>query len=185
MSTMNAGSPGSPSNLLATPNTGPFVTMHIDYYLSLMRRLEVPFEPSDPVIGHISGPTSAGEAEVVPTIHVPSRDDEAPPRDALNPTARTQGEDHAIGKPRGRRSKIACYSCSDAHKTCDQGRPCERCTKRGIDASCVYPSTKGGRRVRRAVITHTNGTSDKKRGGMSSANDPPRFAVSTGFEDPS
>ena len=79
------------------------------FAVGLMRRLEAPFEPSETVTGHVSeSATNVGEAVVTPTIHVPSRE-EAPPAlgGAQNPTARTQGGAHPVGKLHGRRSKIA------------------------------------------------------------------------------
>ncbi|KAI1785946.1 hypothetical protein LXA43DRAFT_1099678 [Ganoderma leucocontextum] len=143
---MNTVPPAS-SDPLVAPNTGPFVTMHISHYLSLIRQLDGLVQPSGPVTEHLSVlATSVVEAEAIPTIDVPSRELQAPE------TAGTTEGGSQPHKPHGKRSKVACYPCSDAHKTCDQGRPCRRCTKRGIDASCVYPPTKGGPRARKVIV---------------------------------
>ncbi|EJF56770.1 hypothetical protein DICSQDRAFT_157701 [Dichomitus squalens LYAD-421 SS1] len=41
--------------------------------------------------------------------------------------------------------KIACVNCHEVRKTCDEGRPCGRCTKRGLE--CKYPLRKQSRRA--------------------------------------
>ncbi|PIL23208.1 hypothetical protein GSI_14517 [Ganoderma sinense ZZ0214-1] len=113
---MSAGSLGCPSPQAAT-NTGPFVVMHIDHYLNLMRRLEVPFEPVDPAIGHASEPaTRHGMDEVVSAVRVPSRDVEAP-GGGLNSTAGTQVGNHPVRKPHKMRSKVARRAQDASGKT--------------------------------------------------------------------
>ncbi|KAI0281019.1 hypothetical protein BGY98DRAFT_1106620 [Russula aff. rugulosa BPL654] len=39
--------------------------------------------------------------------------------------------------PRKKKAARACIHCQRAHLTCDDSRPCQRCTKRGMAGSCV------------------------------------------------
>ncbi|KAJ2783946.1 Transcriptional regulator of nonfermentable carbon utilization [Coemansia javaensis] len=43
---------------------------------------------------------------------------------------------------RKRKTVRACIHCQRSHLTCDNGRPCARCTKRGLGASCVDGARK-------------------------------------------
>ncbi|TFK84192.1 hypothetical protein K466DRAFT_233530 [Polyporus arcularius HHB13444] len=60
------------------------------------------------------------------------------------------------GSPIQRRAKgvkIACTNCRTANKKCDEGRPCGRCMKLGMDDSCVSAQRK--QRIRRVKQTTT------------------------------
>ncbi|KAK0195410.1 transcription activator of gluconeogenesis ERT1 [Armillaria mellea] len=39
--------------------------------------------------------------------------------------------------PKKKKANRACFHCQKAHLTCDDARPCQRCTKRGIANSCT------------------------------------------------
>ncbi|KAG7446282.1 uncharacterized protein BT62DRAFT_967986 [Guyanagaster necrorhizus] len=39
--------------------------------------------------------------------------------------------------PKKKKANRACFHCQKAHLTCDDTRPCQRCTKRGIANSCT------------------------------------------------
>ncbi|KAI9511158.1 hypothetical protein F5148DRAFT_1173060 [Russula earlei] len=39
--------------------------------------------------------------------------------------------------PRKKKAARACIHCQKAHLTCDDSRPCQRCTRRGMAGSCV------------------------------------------------
>ncbi|KAF5393236.1 hypothetical protein D9757_000744 [Collybiopsis confluens] len=39
--------------------------------------------------------------------------------------------------PKKKKANRACFHCQKAHLTCDDSRPCQRCIKRGIAASCT------------------------------------------------
>ncbi|GLB37593.1 putative transcription factor which regulates nonfermentable carbon utilization [Lyophyllum shimeji] len=39
--------------------------------------------------------------------------------------------------PKKKKANRACFHCQKAHLTCDDSRPCQRCTKRGIASSCT------------------------------------------------
>ncbi|CAN6604271.1 transcription activator of gluconeogenesis [Trichomonascus vanleenenianus] len=41
-----------------------------------------------------------------------------------------------IEKPKRKKTSRACIHCQKAHVTCDEGRPCQRCIKKGCEASC-------------------------------------------------
>ncbi|KAI8888156.1 hypothetical protein K501DRAFT_282884 [Backusella circina FSU 941] len=43
---------------------------------------------------------------------------------------------HNKTKPKRRKVTHACVYCRRSHMTCDEGRPCQRCIKRGIDHLC-------------------------------------------------
>ncbi|KAI7850012.1 hypothetical protein BDC45DRAFT_519193 [Circinella umbellata] len=40
-------------------------------------------------------------------------------------------------KPKRKQVKNACVNCQKACKKCDDARPCPRCIKYGIEATCV------------------------------------------------
>ncbi|KAF2117268.1 hypothetical protein BDV96DRAFT_611724 [Lophiotrema nucula] len=40
-------------------------------------------------------------------------------------------------RPRRKKARRACFACQRAHLTCGDERPCHRCTKRGLEASCM------------------------------------------------
>lgn len=39
--------------------------------------------------------------------------------------------------PRRKKANRACFHCQKAHLTCDDGRPCRRCTRRGLGETCA------------------------------------------------
>ncbi|KAI1785945.1 hypothetical protein LXA43DRAFT_1035503 [Ganoderma leucocontextum] len=179
MSTVNAVS-RIPSSIPSLP-TGPFVTMHISHYFGLLRQLEALSQPSQvtvassgPGIVPVSGTMSSA---VVSAVVAPQ---EAQASVHALMSAGSEGGGSQLEMSTGKRSKVACNSCSDAHKTCDQGRPCGRCTKRGIDASCVYPPSKGGRRTRKVALNESDG----QRAGLSSANYLPQLTGVMQFTNP-
>eukprot|EP01130_Rhizamoeba_saxonica_P000039 TRINITY_DN10037_c0_g1_i1.p1 TRINITY_DN10037_c0_g1~~TRINITY_DN10037_c0_g1_i1.p1 ORF type:complete len:142 (-),score=24.36 TRINITY_DN10037_c0_g1_i1:108-470(-) len=54
-----------------------------------------------------------------------------------------------------RRVSVACVSCRKAHVKCDNGRPCTRCTKKGIGHSCRTAESKrrGRKNINKNKIT--------------------------------
>ncbi|EGF99273.1 uncharacterized protein MELLADRAFT_118331 [Melampsora larici-populina 98AG31] len=42
-----------------------------------------------------------------------------------------------VTAPKRKKANRACAHCQKAHLTCDDGRPCRRCTRRGLGASCA------------------------------------------------
>ncbi|KAH9810162.1 hypothetical protein DFH28DRAFT_903136 [Melampsora americana] len=42
-----------------------------------------------------------------------------------------------VTAPKRKKANRACSHCQKAHLTCDDGRPCRRCTRRGLGASCA------------------------------------------------
>ncbi|EJF67261.1 hypothetical protein DICSQDRAFT_123664 [Dichomitus squalens LYAD-421 SS1] len=72
------------------------------------------------------------------------------PQEQMGPTAQS-GTSAAQRKTRG--VKIACTNCRLANKRCDEGRPCERCVKNGLEHSCVSAERKRRRRTVRQTAT--------------------------------
>ncbi|KAJ7703011.1 hypothetical protein B0H17DRAFT_1041245 [Mycena rosella] len=67
----------------------------------------------------------------LPTTDDETQDDSAP--STPQGSARTRGRDG----PKKKKASRACVHCQKAHLTCDDARPCQRCVKRGIGASCT------------------------------------------------
>ncbi|TBU29836.1 hypothetical protein BD311DRAFT_796386 [Dichomitus squalens] len=72
------------------------------------------------------------------------------PQEQMGPTAQSSTS-AAQRKTRG--VKIACTNCRLANKRCDEGRPCERCVKNGLEHSCVSAERKRRRRTVRQTAT--------------------------------
>ncbi|KAI9266648.1 hypothetical protein BDA99DRAFT_558702 [Phascolomyces articulosus] len=53
------------------------------------------------------------------------------------PVATATTELNAQGKPKRKQVKNACVNCQKACKKCDDGRPCQRCVKYGLQETCV------------------------------------------------
>ncbi|ORZ06166.1 hypothetical protein BCR41DRAFT_361334 [Lobosporangium transversale] len=49
---------------------------------------------------------------------------------------------NAVQKPKRRQVKNACVNCQKACKKCDEGRPCMRCIKYGLQETCVDSTRK-------------------------------------------
>ncbi|KAF8623828.1 hypothetical protein AX15_006157 [Amanita polypyramis BW_CC] len=58
-----------------------------------------------------------------------------PPQGQVPPGAPVQSPP-ALTKPKRKQVKMACTNCAAACKRCDEGRPCERCLKYGIQDTC-------------------------------------------------
>ncbi|KAK9449888.1 uncharacterized protein V1518DRAFT_404969 [Limtongia smithiae] len=50
--------------------------------------------------------------------------------------ARSSGISLRTGRPKRKKASRACFHCQKAHLTCDDARPCQRCIKRGLSATC-------------------------------------------------
>ncbi|KAK9323315.1 hypothetical protein V1517DRAFT_106094 [Lipomyces orientalis] len=50
--------------------------------------------------------------------------------------ARSSGISLRTGRPKRKKASRACFHCQKAHLTCDDARPCQRCVKRGLSATC-------------------------------------------------
>ncbi|KII87689.1 hypothetical protein PLICRDRAFT_645208 [Plicaturopsis crispa FD-325 SS-3] len=59
-----------------------------------------------------------------------------------------QGYSAGSSRPKRKQVKMACTSCAQACKRCDEARPCERCVKYGIADTC----TDGQRKERKKGI---------------------------------
>ncbi|KAL1915560.1 uncharacterized protein VTP21DRAFT_6684 [Calcarisporiella thermophila] len=74
----------------------------------------------------------------------------------------TSGGDSVQGKkksgaPKRRKVTHACVYCRRSHMTCDDGRPCQRCIKRGIEHMCHdEPKTSQGAQNARAQAAATS-----------------------------
>ncbi|KAI0315956.1 hypothetical protein OF83DRAFT_1061189 [Amylostereum chailletii] len=63
----------------------------------------------------------------------------APPAPKRRRTDSADGEPSSASHKRDKKKKAsrACALCQKAHLTCDDSRPCQRCTKRGVADQCV------------------------------------------------
>ncbi|KAK9236138.1 hypothetical protein V1525DRAFT_457923 [Lipomyces kononenkoae] len=50
--------------------------------------------------------------------------------------AKSSGISLRTGRPKRKKASRACFHCQKAHLTCDDARPCQRCIKRGLSATC-------------------------------------------------
>ncbi|CAG8665858.1 18379_t:CDS:2, partial [Acaulospora morrowiae] len=57
---------------------------------------------------------------------------------AMSESTQTSSSDHNDnGSVRRKKATRACFHCQKAHLTCDDSRPCQRCIKRDLAASCT------------------------------------------------
>ncbi|GMK57851.1 hypothetical protein CspeluHIS016_0406850 [Cutaneotrichosporon spelunceum] len=54
-----------------------------------------------------------------------------------SPTRKGEAKRNADGKVTRKKVAKACLACQKSHLTCDESRPCNRCTKKGIGDQCV------------------------------------------------
>lgn len=79
----------------------------------------------------------------VPAQPPPKKKPPPCPKRKRTDTSDDQGDDSASQPRKGRdgpkkkKANRACFHCQKAHLTCDDSRPCQRCTKRGIASSCT------------------------------------------------
>ncbi|KAJ7747312.1 hypothetical protein B0H16DRAFT_1555526 [Mycena metata] len=107
-------------------------------------------------------PASLKRKQAQITLH--STDDEAQDESSpssAHPTPRSRGRDG----PKKKKASRACVHCQKAHLTCDDSRPCQRCVKRGIGASC----TEGHRKKAKYLLDEEEIEKLKTRRGKSSA----------------
>ncbi|KAI0040010.1 hypothetical protein FA95DRAFT_1503447 [Auriscalpium vulgare] len=100
----------------------PAALVHDTLDARLHPQLDLPGPSSDPVLKRV--------APAPPAPNKRRRSD-APPSDS---------PDSAQAKKDSQKKKKAtraCVHCQKAHLTCDDSRPCQRCTKRGMADSCV------------------------------------------------
>ncbi|KAM5543545.1 hypothetical protein V8D89_002796 [Ganoderma adspersum] len=120
-------------------NMGPFVVMPTSHYIGLQRRLHQLEGISPPSGGPPSGP-GIGPVPAEPMSWIAAPAVNAVPEVQASAYALIPTEMGASGKQRkrtnGRRLKVACTFCSDAHKKCDEGRPlCGRCKSSGVSVN--------------------------------------------------
>ncbi|KAK9457793.1 hypothetical protein V1511DRAFT_507889 [Dipodascopsis uninucleata] len=74
--------------------------------------------------------------------------------------ARSSGISLRTGRPKRKKASRACFHCQKAHLTCDDARPCQRCIKRGLQASCQDGIRKKAKYLNDASSNdQTNGSS--------------------------
>ncbi|TBU43886.1 hypothetical protein BD309DRAFT_959718 [Dichomitus squalens] len=159
-------SPAHPQTAPTLPHDGAIVTMHVSHYLALLHgtysttgtQASQPFTDPTAAIGPIDDPLAGVMAPTLAPQGITSsnhQDISTGPR-----RVRRRGDQQSRQHPRvqSKRSKVACNNCCDAHKTCDEGRPCDRCTRRGLAASCIYPSSKRGYRKRKIATEDGDGS---------------------------
>lgn len=97
------------------------------------------------VPGPSSGPTTSTPASAHSTPPSSSqkrrRQDKDTPAD-MDRSATTTGPIRNARRepkdaPKKKKAARACIHCQRAHLTCDDARPCQRCTKRGMAGSCI------------------------------------------------
>lgn len=66
-----------------------------------------------------------------------SRKNAGNPTSSTTPTAISNTLLDPNDPSRRNQVKVACVNCKKACKKCDQGRPCQRCIKLGLESSCV------------------------------------------------
>ncbi|KAI9321241.1 hypothetical protein BX666DRAFT_952773 [Dichotomocladium elegans] len=71
----------------------------------------------------------------------------SPPPSSSSPSPRAQEENVSTAeadrkRPKRRQVKNACVNCQKACKKCDDGRPCQRCIKLGLTATCTNSPRK-------------------------------------------
>ncbi|KAI1793108.1 hypothetical protein LXA43DRAFT_1180517 [Ganoderma leucocontextum] len=71
------------------------------------------------------------------------------PQGQMGSAVRSSSASARQRKPRG------CTNCRLANKKCDDGRPCERCRKNGLELSCVSAERKPRKRTVRQTATTT------------------------------
>ncbi|ORY93846.1 hypothetical protein BCR43DRAFT_347634 [Syncephalastrum racemosum] len=91
----------------------------------------------------------------------------------------TQAHDSSKKKAKRKQVKNACVNCQKACKKCDNGRPCQRCIKLGLTATCVDSPRKERRKgikrgpyKKRQTSQSPSSTSTTQTSGM-----PPRSDV--------
>ncbi|CAD6911391.1 unnamed protein product [Tilletia controversa] len=76
----------------------------------------------------------------------------------------------AAAKPKRKKASRACSHCQKAHLTCDDARPCTRCTKKGLAATCTdgqrkkakYLLEEGELQERSASVDRTQGAAGSR-----------------------
>ncbi|KAJ1653070.1 Transcriptional regulator of nonfermentable carbon utilization [Dispira simplex] len=68
--------------------------------------------------------------------HTRSAEDNGHSDDPDHPGPVDETRTSATKRSRRRKATRACLDCQRAHLTCDDGRPCQRCIKRGIGTTC-------------------------------------------------
>ncbi|KAK0569179.1 Transcriptional regulator of nonfermentable carbon utilization [Tilletia horrida] len=54
-----------------------------------------------------------------------------------SPGSITASASSQVNKPKRKKASRACSHCQKAHLTCDDARPCARCVKKGLSATCT------------------------------------------------
>ncbi|KAI7859127.1 hypothetical protein BDC45DRAFT_256295 [Circinella umbellata] len=76
------------------------------------------------------------------------------------PVASAGTELNAQGKPKRKQVKNACVNCQKACKKCDDGRPCQRCVKYGLQDTCVNSVRKERKKgIKRGPYKKRDGSS--------------------------
>ncbi|RDB25289.1 Transcription activator of gluconeogenesis ERT1 [Hypsizygus marmoreus] len=81
--------------------------------------------------------------------------------------------------PKKKKANRACFHCQKAHLTCDDSRPCQRCTKRGIASNCTE-----GHRKKAKYLLDDDELEQLKRSKSSapeSSQEPPSITPSDSF----
>ncbi|KAF9529192.1 hypothetical protein CPB83DRAFT_869094 [Crepidotus variabilis] len=81
--------------------------------------------------------------------------------------------------PKKKKASRACYHCQKAHLTCDDSRPCQRCTKRGLAHNC----TEGHRKKAKYLLDEEE-LEQLKRTSPTKATDSQSTASATSTEPP-
>ncbi|KAI7886521.1 hypothetical protein K492DRAFT_177311 [Lichtheimia hyalospora FSU 10163] len=101
-------------------------------------------QPQQPHSPHTSQSPATSSAAVDQQQQPPQPQGLSLPVAALQSFAQANGipvqaapELNAQGKPKRKQVKNACVNCQKACKKCDDGRPCQRCIKYGLQDTCV------------------------------------------------
>lgn len=101
-------------------------------------------QPQQPHSPHTSQSPATSSAVVDQQQQPPQTQGLSLPVAALQSFAQANGipvqpapELNAQGKPKRKQVKNACVNCQKACKKCDDGRPCQRCIKYGLQDTCV------------------------------------------------
>ncbi|KAJ0420310.1 hypothetical protein BJY00DRAFT_284621 [Aspergillus carlsbadensis] len=94
-----------------------------------------------------------------------------------SPLAATMSSTFEKTRPR-RKARRSCMNCQRGHRTCDNQRPCEQCTKRGKQKTCVDGTHKQFKYLRDSEYRPTrrsrsgDGTEDSSEGSSPECIDP-------------
>ncbi|KAI7886927.1 hypothetical protein K492DRAFT_189688 [Lichtheimia hyalospora FSU 10163] len=99
------------------------------------------FYQQEPAATTTSAPTAPLLLE--PYDHmVPSTDVAVVNNTKNNDRDQTSAKDNNRKRPKRKQVKNACVNCQKACKKCDDGRPCQRCIKLGLTATCTNSPRK-------------------------------------------